>query len=383
MTPVKKHILVLPRWYPNKSNDQLGVFIERQVDLMKEDFLFTVVYAQGITDLNVAYELDVNRAENVTTIIIYFKQTTGLFRKIINFFRYRHAIQLGHGQCNTKFDLSHVHVPYRTVGSALKLRRKKKVPLLITEHWSGHLNGQYNAKNFLDKLIYRSVLKRSKKISTVSNALQTAFKKNTGFDSFLIPNIIEVGPAIERIVSDKIEILSVADFIDDIKNISGILKAYRAVLNSHKNLHLTLVGGGPDEEKLNQLIRELHFPEQTLTLKGRQNHEYVLAEMGKCDFYICNSRFETFGMTVAEALMVGKPVICTRCGGPNEFLSNSNSIQIDPAPSGQSNTIQLQRAMEEMIHSYKSFNAISISQNIEDKFGSNAVRAKWLDFYNG
>ena len=116
MTHVKKHILVLPRWYPNKSNDQLGVFIERQVDLMKEDFLFTVVYAQGITDLNVAYELDVNRAENVTTIIIYFKQTTGLFRKIINFFRYRHAIQLGHGQCNTKFDISHVHVTYRTVG---------------------------------------------------------------------------------------------------------------------------------------------------------------------------------------------------------------------------------------------------------------------------
>lgn len=382
----RKSVLVLPRWYPNKTDIQLGIFIQRQLILMQNDLDFQVVYAQGINELNTTYELISKRpAQGLTEHIVYFKNNAGPLRKIINFWRFKRAQQLGLKQLDKPVDLCHIHVPYRTALPALKLKRKKRIPFLITEHWSGHLNGLYQKKNSLDKLLYKKVLQKSAKISTVSQALHDAFKKNTGFDSVLIPNYIEASTHTSiQTKTDPIKLLYVGDFHDEIKNITGILYAYHLALKSNRNLHLTLVGGGPDEDKIKSLIQELRIPDELITLTGRKEHEFVLQSMTTCDIYVCNSRHETFGMTVAEALMAGKPVICTRCGGPEEFLNVNNSILIDPTPlnSNQADAAPLTEAIKVLSKSYSSYNSEEISQNILKKFGEKAVRSKWLEFYD-
>jgi glycosyltransferase involved in cell wall biosynthesis len=105
-----------------------------------------------------------------------------------------------------------------------------------------------------------------------------------------------------------------------------LLTAFHQAFQTNPNLHLTLIGGGPDEDKIKTHLQKLNLPSQAITLKGRLAHEEVLRAMATCDFYICNSRYETFGMTVAEALYAGKPVICTRCGGPETFLTFSKQF---------------------------------------------------------
>jgi glycosyltransferase involved in cell wall biosynthesis len=42
------------------------------------------------------------------------------------------------------------------------------------------------------------------------------------------------------------------------------------------------------------------------------------------------SQFETFGLTYAEAVCTGMPVIYTACGGPEEFIQTDMGLQVDP-----------------------------------------------------
>ena len=42
--------------------------------------------------------------------------------------------------------------------------------------------------------------------------------------------------------------------------------------------------------------------------------------MKQADLFVCSSRSEGFSLVVAEALVLGIPVISTNCSGPSELL---------------------------------------------------------------
>lgn len=62
--------------------------------------------------------------------------------------------------------------------------------------------------------------------------------------------------------------------------------------------------------------------------------EYVSADhkngmLDNCDCYLSLHRSEGFGLTPAEAMLLGKPVIATRYGGTLEFMNDENSFLVD------------------------------------------------------
>jgi glycosyltransferase involved in cell wall biosynthesis len=379
-----KNLLILPRWYPNKTDIQLGIFIQRQLLLMQTEFNCHVIYVQPISDAQTKFELVTTVKGQLTENIVYVKSSKGLFRKLINSIRFYKAQKLAFRQIKDTIDIVQIHVPYRTAMLALKLKREKKINFVITEHWSGHLNGLYQKKNWVDRFLYKMILKEASKISTVSEPLRVALKKNTGFESVVIPNFIERADIQIQKETTQINILSVSDLDDKTKNITGLLTAFHQAFQTNPNLHLTLIGGGPDEDKIKTHLQKLNFPAQAITLKGRLPHEEVLKAMATCDFYSCNSRHETFGMTVAEALYAGKPVICTRCGGPESFLTSENSLQISPASTipTQSEIEELKNAILTFGSTYSTYNSTKLSNQIDLKFGKEAVKGAWMKFYN-
>jgi glycosyltransferase involved in cell wall biosynthesis/2-polyprenyl-3-methyl-5-hydroxy-6-metoxy-1,4-benzoquinol methylase len=56
------------------------------------------------------------------------------------------------------------------------------------------------------------------------------------------------------------------------------------------------------------------------------------AMIAACDCYVSLHRSEGFGLTAAEAMLLGKPVIATRYGGNLEFMSEENSYLLDWTP---------------------------------------------------
>jgi glycosyltransferase involved in cell wall biosynthesis len=378
----QKHILVLPRWYPNKTDIQLGIFIQNQLQLIAPYFNISVIYVQGIKKVKDRFEIQQSTENGCNEVRVYFQQNKGPFRKLINAYRYLKAQKLGFKALNNvQFELTHVHVPYRSAFLALQLKRKYKIPLLITEHWSGHLNGNYAKKNTIDRFIYKFVLSKAETITTVSEALTNKFKENTGFNAVHLPNLIQKANFPKIPIPDSpLQILSVADLYDKTKNISDLLEAYASFLPYFPNTMLTVIGGGPDENKIRTKTKELAIPKENITLLGRKAHQIVLEAMHNCHFYVCNSNTETFGMTVAEALICGKPVICTTCGGPEEFVNASNGILI-PTGDVSSNKASLLTAMLQMTKELKNFDKLKISKEIENAYGEAEVRERWVSLY--
>jgi len=374
-----KKILVLPRWYPNQLDIQLGIFIQRQLVLMREQHDFYVVYTQAIEDLPSKFQHKSNETLGFPEHVVYFRSAKGPFRKITNFYRYKKAQEMGLKFCPKNIDACHIHVPYRSALPALKLNRKKGIPFAITEHWSGHINGAFSRKNSFDKWLYKRIVQKASVISTVSQKLKDAFQYNTGKTSVVIPNYIEQGQKNGVIHNDaKIKLLSIGDIHDATKNFSGLLKAYRAALTEMNNMHLTIVGDGPDRDEIHHLAKLLNFPPNTIHFTGRLEHQIVLETIQDCDFYICNSNFETFGMTVAEALFAGKPVISTTCGGPEEFVNTNNGILIEISE----NSTNLKEAIIKMSGVYKSFKKEDLINPIADRFGKETVKKAWSAFYD-
>jgi glycosyltransferase involved in cell wall biosynthesis/SAM-dependent methyltransferase len=56
------------------------------------------------------------------------------------------------------------------------------------------------------------------------------------------------------------------------------------------------------------------------------------AMIAACDCYVSLHRSEGFGLTVAEAMLLAKPVIATRYGGTLEFTNDSNAYLVDWKP---------------------------------------------------
>ena len=61
------------------------------------------------------------------------------------------------------------------------------------------------------------------------------------------------------------------------------------------------------------------------------------AMLASCDCYVSLHRSEGFGLTVAEAMLLGKPVIATRYGGTLEFMNDENSylVRWEPTAVGE------------------------------------------------
>ena len=79
---------------------------------------------------------------------------------------------------------------------------------------------------------------------------------------------------------------------------------------------LWILGEGPERQKLEDLIDSEKV--ESVKLLGYQNNPYAFLK--KADLYVCSSLFEGYSTSVAEARILGVPVLTTECAGMDEIL---------------------------------------------------------------
>jgi glycosyltransferase involved in cell wall biosynthesis len=373
------NILFLTKWYPSKF-DELGIFVQKHAKAVSEFCNVNVVYVCSDNSLYNTYQTVLAKENGFLEIVVYYKKHTSVFKSIINAYRYFKATRIGIKEVQKNIgviDLIHVHIPNRPGLIALLIKIIKGIPYIVTEHWTGYFSGEYEKSNFLKKWVTKIIIKNASAVTTVSESLKQRML-NFGLDNSyeVVPNVIENIPLPEPCNNSKVKILTVADLIDSRKNVSGIIKAISEIIKSNTNIEYHIIGGGLDNDLIRKLSNSLNLTDKFIFFHGAKSNAFVYDFLKCIDFVVINSNIETFSVVAAEALVNGKPVIATVCGGPEEFINSDTGILIE-----KNNQEQLQQAIIKMISTYKNYDPQLLNKSIINKFNYKTIGKQFYNIY--
>ncbi len=119
--------------------------------------------------------------------------------------------------------------------------------------------------------------------------------------------------------------------ISHVKGIHVMLEAFSGLSPETYELHI--VGGAvtkPEQRYLARLRQQ--YKSVNAIWHGARSHEEIAQQIGSCDVTIHPAIcLEVFGLTIAESLAVGRPVIASRCGGAEaQIRDGENGLLVPP-----------------------------------------------------
>lgn len=115
------------------------------------------------------------------------------------------------------------------------------------------------------------------------------------------------------------------------KNPKAIIEAF-AIANLHKNTYLVFKVMNIDdrcEEKLRSLIKQKNLEGRVIIISDYLSYEDNLSLFNLSNCYISLHRSEGFGRTIAEAMLLEKPVITTNYSGNIDFCNEETAFLVD------------------------------------------------------
>ncbi len=159
------------------------------------------------------------------------------------------------------------------------------------------------------------------KIHTVHNVnniehIQAAAKEPLTFDEITFST--HTVEQVNEMLADKklMKFVNVARFSPE-KGLGRLIETFERFEKSHPDCVLIVIGGHGAE--FNQILQycEDHQLDKVVLIRSLSNPFPIVAQS---DVFILSSFYEGLPMSIMEALILGKPVICTDITGPREFL---------------------------------------------------------------
>ncbi len=229
------------------------------------------------------------------------------------------------------FDLMHVH-SYHALPALFAVMAKNSRRLIFTPHY--HRRGHTLIRNLLHKpyrIIGGKIFEKADKVICVSE-----YEKRMIISDFniqtdkieKIPNGLDLKEFTnlkydKKSTGDRKTILYVGR-LEQYKGIHHIIKAL-PLLDKY---NLDVVGKGPYENNLQKLAKELSVMERINWYKNLTSEE-MLDRYVSADMFIMLSKYEAYGITVAEALAAGTPCIVSMGSALEEFVDGKQCAGID------------------------------------------------------
>ena len=277
-------VLFLTPWYPSDTDAMSGLFVQKHVEAVRaQGAEVRVIFSQG------------------------WRDTWNQWRAIEREGWLPDVVQL--------------NVIQKQGLLALWLKRRFAIPFVIIEHWSGYLpeNGQFRQMSSLQKRFYQRIASQAEMILTVSPALQRAMQSN-GIEAKswgTIDNVVDEFFKLSEFRSqhsEKKTLLHVSCFDEKAKNVKGLLRAAKMLSERRQDWSLVLVGTGVDYRDVRAYADALEIPEGLLRWTGELTPQEVANEMHRADALVLSSRYETYGVVLAEAATARLPILSTPVG---------------------------------------------------------------------
>lgn len=133
--------------------------------------------------------------------------------------------------------------------------------------------------------------------------------------------------------------------ISHVKGVHAMLEAFSGLSPETYELHI--VGGAVTKPERRYLARlRQRYASLNVVWHGSRSHEEIAQQIEACDVMIHPAIcLEVFGLTIAESLAVGRPVIASRCGGGEaQIRDGENGLLVSP-----NDAIALRQAIQSLI----------------------------------
>lgn len=380
----RKKILWLCSWYPGKTAPFNGDFIQRHA---RAASIFHDIYVIHIIGDNTGVikkkERHIEELPGLTEHIVYYPKGRSFPGRLISGFKwlfiYKQAIRrytVNYG----KPDLVHVTIPVKAGIPGIWMKKKYKIPMVVTEHY-GIYNDFAGDECFKNRsAFFKTITKKT--IRLADKFISASKYLAEGINRLVIPKKYEIvhNTVDTDLFFYKVKPKYVFRFIHvsnmvELKNVVGILEAFKLFLKKGGTAELVLVGG--DDTLLKRKAKDLNFPDNLIAFRGEVPYDRVASEMQLSDCLILFSNIENSPCVIGEALCCGLPVIATEVGGIPELLDTEYSILVKPG-----DTDQLADAMIRMIHKSESINKENLAESAKNKFSYPVIGKRLSAIYS-
>jgi len=144
---------------------------------------------------------------------------------------------------------------------------------------------------------------------------------HSGIDLAKYSNASKKRPLISELGLDpNTKIVGNLSALADHKDYPTYLRTAAEVIKEDPTIHFIIAGQGPEEKRIQKMIRSLHL-EANVHMLGFRND--IVEVMNSLDLFLITSKTEGLGTIVLEAFAAGVPVVATRAGGIPEMVEDT------------------------------------------------------------
>lgn len=367
-------VLIIPSWYPSAEQPTAGVFIYQQVRALAEVADVAVLH---VDPGERAFGPTIASEDGVTVVRSGIVANNLLSR----FFGYRDAGITAYDALSDAWgepDILHVQALFPAALIARAVSKRTGIRYVVTEHSEEYLP---ESKRRLVRtpgmvpLVLRPLARGAARTITVSEFLGRRLRElGLAVDPVVIPNVVPM-TAPTPIRSSAPHVIAHVSVMGPAKNLGGLLRAADMLRRRRSDFVLRLVGDGESRAEAEDLARSLGLGD-FVEFTGRKSVDEVHALLGEAAFTVISSTHETFSVSAAESLMCGRPVVSTRCGGPEEFITPSvGRLVVAENPN------ELADGLDWMLDHFTEFDPELLHGYARDRFSPEVVAEKILDVY--
>lgn len=238
-------------------------------------------------------------------------------------------------------------------------------------------------KNFIAKSILHYNFRKADLICatsyTIENYIGQVIKKPVVVIPFGI-DVNEFSPKkVTSVFQDTDFVIGSIKPLESIYNISVMIKAFAILNGKYKNLKLLIIGEGTAKEQLQKECEELNITKD-VKFTGRIPHSEISRYYNMLNVLVNISEYESFGVSVVEAMACEKPVIVTNVGGLKEIVS-SDAVGLKVEIGNVEQTVN---AIEKLLTDKKLYSEIALNarQYVVKKYNWKDNLQQMIDEYN-
>jgi glycosyltransferase involved in cell wall biosynthesis len=384
------HVLIIPSYYPSREKPLTGTFIEKQGQaLHKAGHKVGVLVTPRI---NVSLEQvrhDGAASLKTTTREMYFTEFPvyrmhwGWFPRVLPAIvtlllrtSGKRAFDL-YCREQGRPDVLHAHNIFYGAYLAAYLGKLYDIPVVLTEHSSSFLEGLVIFPG-QPKIVAETLRSIDARLVVGSSLIDALHKYAPEVPIEVVGNVVDTNfftPDGQMLPRSPFVFTVIAQLKERRKGFEVLIEAFQQAFGGRADVVLNIRGDGPLKPEIEAHIARLGIGSQVNFL-DYMTMEELRTLIRHSHAIVCSSHVETFAVSVAEAMACGKPVVVTRSGGPEDYVTEESGIIVPPG-----DPAALATAMQQLQAEYHRYRPDAVRAVCVERYSDEALVAKLETIY--